>query len=758
MTLITTRLSISLILVLGLFTGCSDMGEAPYARNGEVHFAFHSASAGEVFLTGNFAGWDSQAIPMERDDEGVWRASTSLPVGFHEYKFVADGQWIPDPNNPASTVNNFGEANSVLFMDELGEVELRAPEGGGGDAMIAESGNKGFVYLNLIWHQHQPYYMDASLDQLVAPWVRTHTTKDYYDMTAMLRSHPDVRVSFNFTPVLLEQIQLYVDRLGEFYDPVNQRIDADGFLRKYRGKTDPWIDLMLIPTDQFGPKEDALLFEGEWNCFSVSRVIIERWPEYMALREKDPSDYTVQDKLHLKCFFYLANFDPDFYESDFKLLVDEDGSTLGLTLHDLVKRTPEPPWTLFRPLTEDNANRILSSFYRIAASLEPLNRHMDLLGDERQQVEFTTTPYFHPILPLIANVHAGQSEIDAAPDSTQFMYEDDARWHVNEAVTYYEQQFGHKPTGMWPAEGSVSQQVVDYFADAGIQWIATGDGVLRRSSPSGLTATTPYKVTGPNGGEVAIFFRDTHLSDLIGFRYQRWEAEQAAEDLIRQIMTRAPAAEGDTALVTILLDGENAWEWYEHDPDAIQFLHAVYSKLTELQDDGRLLTVTPHEYLHGNPEREILAHPIDSLPVIDELWPGSWISANYATWVGEDEENRGWAWLAKVRADLRFAEEHPPPGRQPRMTHYFDGMNRARRAMYAAEGSDWFWWYGDDQNTGSGDAMWDYLFRAHLAEVTGNLQSMGYPVSVTPIPVLINPESAAPGQGGGGAMQVGGDE
>ncbi len=749
----------TLLLVVALcILGCDDLSEAPHATNGEVHFSYFNENASEVFLSGNFAEWNPRAVPMVRDEQGIWRASTSLTVGFHEYKFVVDGDWIPDPNNPATTINNYGEANSVLFMNAVGEVELRAPEGGGGDAMIDDPGNQGFVYLNLIWHQHQPYYMDASRDQLIAPWVRTHTTKDYYDMTAMLRTYPDIHVSFNFTPVLLEQIQLYVDRLGEFYDPVSQRIDADGFLRKYRGRTDPWIDLMLIPTEEFGPVEDALLFDGEWNCFSVSRVIMERWPEFIALQVKNPAEYTVQDKRNLKCFFYLANFDPEFYNRDFELIVSEDGRTEYFTMHDFVKRTQEPPWELAHSLTEDAANRILSAFYRVAAALEPLNRHMDLLGDRQRQVEFTTTPYFHPILPLIANVHAGKSGVDEAPDSIQFQNEADARWHVNEAVRYYDQQFGHKPSGMWPAEGSVSQQVVDYFADAGIHWIATGDGVLHRSIPEGLKANTPYRVVGPNGGEVAMFFRDTHLSDLIGFRYQRWEPDQAAEDLIRQILTRAPAAAGDTALVTILLDGENAWEWYEQDPDAIRFLHAVYKKLSELQAKGRLMTVTPHEYLNGSPERGIRPHPTNTLPVIEELWPGSWISASYATWIGEDEENRGWAWLAKVREELQFAEQTPPPGRQPRMGQYVDRLERAKRTMYAAEGSDWFWWYGDDQNTGAGDAMWDYLFRAHLGEVRGNLHAAGYPVETSPIPALINPESAAPGQGGGGAMQVGGDE
>lgn len=744
-----------LAILLGVaVAGCGGgPGEhAPRAEDGAVLFSYYAPLADSVYLAGSFAGWDPHAIPMRFEPDGVWRVSVNLPVGFNEYRFVVDGEWVADPDNPAAVTNNYGEPNSVLYVTELGGVELRAPEQGG-DPVSGDPQGEGTVLLALVWHQHQPFYLDAARDQLVGPWVRTHTTKDYYDMTAMLLEHPRVHVTFNFTPVLLEQIQLYVDRLGPFYDQATQRIDADAFLRRHRGRTDPWIDLMLTPTGEFGAREDSLLYGGEWNCFSVSRVIRQRWPAYRELRDKDPAEFTVQDKRTLKCLFYLANFDPGFFAEDARLIVDESGRTEPFTLHDLLKPAPGPPYELARPLTEDDANRLVAAFYRVAAAITPMNRHIDRRGAGPRQVEFITTPYFHPILPLLADAHAGRTPADIAPDSLQFTRPEDARWHVRAAAEAYERVYGHRPAGMWPAEGAVSQQIVDYFAEQRVSWIATGDGVLERSKPDSLPATMPYRVTGPDGGSVAVFFRDTELSDLIGFRYQRWDPEAAAEDLVRRVLAKAPGAAGDTALVTILLDGENAWEWYERDPDAIQFLHAFYRKLGQLQERGRVLTVTPSEYLEGHASRGIAPHPLAELPAIDELWPGSWIRADFSTWIGEEEENRAWAWLARVREELARAERAEPSRPGMRVSRREDLLARARRAIYAAEGSDWFWWYGADQNTGAGDAMWDRLFRAHLAQVYSRLQQAGYPVETPAIRSLLDGDAdTTPDRG---AMQVG---
>jgi len=734
-------------LALAATLGCKPQ-TPPYAEKGKIHFTLAAPDTATVLLAGDFTGWKDGAIPMVLGEDGLFRAGAFMQIGFHQYRFIVDGQWIADPSNPATVLNNYNEENSVLYLNAKGAVELRAPEGEG-MTPIAEPATKGLVYLSIVWHQHQPFYLDAEKDQLIAPWVRTHVTKDYYDMTAMLKDYPEIHVAVNLTPVLLTQIDAYyVQRIAPFVNQETDRVSTEKFLARWGGHTDPWIDLMLRDTETFGDTEDAYLFRNEWSAFSVSRVMIERFPQYKALRDKPRDQFTVQDKRDLKCWFFLALFDPEFLRGPVKLVT---GKTVDLS--DLVFESDGPRWEAWRPFTEDDANRLVAEMVKIAEAIIPLHRQLRYdAAKQTGQVEVTTTPFFHPILPLLIDVHAGRSSSDAAPASLTFNRPEDAKMQVYLAKQAHTAWFGAAPYGMWPAEGSVSEAALDIFAEQGIGWVATGDGVLARSEPSGLAASTPYRVTGAFNRPVAVFFRNTGLSDLIGFRYQQWDPEDAAEDFVRQVLSLAPQHEGESVQITVLLDGENAWEWYTKDADAKQFLGALYRKLTERQEQGRIKTVTPMEYIRGNTIRQVPAHPVEKLPAITSLWPGSWIHADFSTWIGEPEENRAWAWLAKVRTDLEKAagRYHPLP---MKVTDADRAVNAAWRSLFAAEGSDWFWWYGQDQNSGEGDSRWDMLYRTHLEQVYRNLQRAGKQVEVPEIPSLLDTDT--PSEGGGGAMTPG---
>ncbi len=740
------RMGKALLLLVSLLlaAGVARAGLAPHLEGGEVVFSLRAPEAKAVALAGEFNGWDPALHPMERGSGGVWTVRVALPPGTYQYRFVVDGKWMADPENPATVKNNYNEDNSLFTLTPDGRLELRGRRPGEKGEGAGRKAGEGRVLLALIWHQHQPYYYDAARDQLIAPWVRTHTTKDYYDMTSLLADHPEVHVTVNLTPVLLRQIELYVDRLGPYFDERENRIRTSDFMKKWRGHTDPWADLMLTPVERFGPAEDSLLFRGEWSCFSISSVIMDRFPQYAALRSVDPERFTARDKLTLKCFFYLANFDPAFLRGPVRLVT---GRTVDLS--DLLVEEEGPIWKLRRPLTEEDANRLVAESYKLFEAVIPLHRAMRYDPAARTgQVEVTTTPYFHPILPLLIDAHAGRSGVDEAPADLSFAHPEDARWQVEEAARAYERWFGAPPDGMWPAEGSVSQAAAGLFAGAGVKWIATGDGVLARSEPGGMKATTAFRVVAGEGGDtVALFFRDTALSDLVGFRYQQFEPAEAVEDLVSRILRLAPEKKGEERLVTILLDGENAWEWYTRDPDAKRFLDGLYSRLAELQREGRLLTVTPAEYLAGNPDRGVEPHPVQELPEIRRLWPGSWIHADFSTWIGEEEENRAWHWLARVRGDLQGTTgTYQPLGKDP--TSREQRVHDAWMALYAAEGSDWFWWYGDDQNTGEGDSRWDALYRAHLRRVYAGLRAAGYAVEEPVIPSLMQPAAESPeGQG-----------
>jgi len=735
-----------LITVVLLLVGCK--ATPPYGDAGQVFFTLTAPDAQEVLLAGDFTNWADGAIPMVRDEEGVFRASARMQIGFHQYRYIVDGVWTTDPSNPATAMNNYGEQNSSIYLTASGGVELKEPVSGAMTA-IPEPSTAGHVYLSLVWHQHQPFYLDASKDQLIAPWVRTHTTKDYYDMTSMLAKYPDIHVAVNLTPVLLTQLDTYyVQRIAPFMDRQTSRLNAEAFLERWQGHTDPWIDLMLRDTETFGDEEDAYLFRNEWSAFSVSSVIMERFPQYVALRDKPRDQFTVQDKRDLKCWFYLSLFDPDFLRGPVRLIT---GNTVDLS--DIVFEGEGPKWEIWRPFTEDDANRLVTETVKIAEAVIPLHRQMRYDPVKKTgQVEVTTTPFYHPILPLLIDVQAGRSENDRPPASLQFNRPEDARMQIYLAMQAHQAWFGAPPSGIWPAEGSVSEASVDLFAEEGVKWIATGDGVLMKSAPEGLIANTPYKVTSAHNKSVAVFFRNTGLSDLIGFRYQRWQPEEAAEDFVRQILTLAPVEAGENVHITVLLDGENAWEWYTEDPDAKQFLNALYRKLSERQKTGRITTVTPMEYLVGSIERNIPSHPADKLPEVTSLWPGSWIYGDFSTWIGEPEENRAWRWLAEVRNDLEKAvgRYHPLP---IQATERDRAVNAAWRSMFAAEGSDWCWWYGADQNTGEGDTRWDMLYRAHLGQVYDNLQKAGIEIEKPDIPSLMNEKTST--EGGGGTMAPG---
>jgi alpha-amylase/alpha-mannosidase (GH57 family) len=329
------------------------------------------------------------------------------------------------------------------------------------------------------------------------------------------------------------------------------------------------------------------------------------------------------------------------------------------------------------------------------------------------QIEVATTPFFHPILPLIYDSDLAKTCQPSDPMPNRFAYPQDADAQVAMAVEFYTKTFGQPPLGMWPGEGSVAHEVVPIFHKNGIQWIATDEKILARSKPGNNPKYYPYEV---DSSDVAVVFRETELSDKIGFTYQNFVGEDAADDFIKLILQYAPNAGEPDRLLTVILDGENAWEWYRRDNDAKDFLHALYRKLSKLHKTRQIVTVTMSEYIHGNPKREIAAHPVESMRKLDWLFPGSWINANYDTWIGEQEENLAWNYLLIARQDLEQSglKQPKPTDPEPKIHTKKWYAYKTWEAMYAAEGSDWFWWYGTDQNAPAGDKPFDIAFITHL--------------------------------------------
>ncbi len=611
---------------------------------------------------------------------------------------------------------------------------------------------KATVFLNLVWHQHQPSYLDPSVDELQGPWVRKHAQKSYFDMTAVLAKYPKIHVNVNLTSSLLTQLERYVDALEAFVNVANSTVDESAFLAAWAGRTDPWIDLLLrdtpVPANLVGQDRDRY-FAGVWSMRSIAEPLRSFFPQYEALVAKDGATYTQVELAELKVWFELAWMDPDFLRGP--VVVYKDGATDVVV--DLTDVVDEDAGGLFRltPFYTDTAvsaadrlsrlellaNRLVAEQYKIMKGVFEVHKTLGWTGTAGQ-VEVLTTPFFHPILPLLhdTDLAAVGQPADPLPDPT-FSYPDDARLQIAMAVEYYTLTFGRAPRGMWPSEGSVAEAIVPAFAANNIDWIATDRQVLDRGMP-GANHLFPYKVDGDTvvgtGGstddELMIVFRDTEISDKVGFFYQSNPPAENVDDFIVSVLGKAGRYGDAPLLLSVILDGENAWEWYTQDHDAKRFINGLYAALEGAYDERAIVTVTGSEYIDGNNGRGVPANPITGMSEYEDLFPGSWIGGRLDTWIGETEENLAWIYLRTARDDLEAARAQlepllgvptsflvPPVEGATKLAWW-----KAWRDVFSAEGSDWFWWYGADQTAAGGDdSPFDAIFRAQLKSAYTNL-------------------------------------
>lgn len=527
----------------------------------------------------------------------------------------------------------------------------------------------------LLWHQHQPWYRDGPPDaergRYRQPWVRLHALRDYYSMAALAATHPGVHLTINLTPALLAQLEDYAER----------------------GATDRVLELTLKPAERLtaGEQEEMLgsFFDADWH----HQIFPYRRYEALFQRRLAGRAFPAQERRDLAMWFHLAWFGQEFRTGPVELVTGELAS---------VRRFVEQA----EGFTHADIEDMVAEQRKVLRAVIPLHRRLQ----ERGQIEVATTPFYHPLLPLLVDTDHATVDRPGAVRPRRFAHPEDAAAQVSRAVECYQRHFGRPPRGMWPAEGAVAQSVVPLFARHGVEWIATDRGVLARSGRYGYDADDPdvlcqlYRAE-QDGAALSVFFRDTALSDAIGFRYQHYaDPQAAARDFVREIRERFIARLGDDdRILTVVLDGENAWGGYRD--DARPFLHALYGAL---ERDAEIATVTFAEYLDGNPVRGIAPHPPARQARVHDLFTGSWIDewgsapgVDLGTWIGEDEENRAWDLLGAAHDALAAA-----------------GVTTASaplafEALYAAEGSDWFWWYGRDQDSGH-DSEFDELFRGNL--------------------------------------------
>ncbi|MDM8568003.1 glycoside hydrolase family 57 protein [Thiotrichales bacterium HSG1] len=535
----------------------------------------------------------------------------------------------------------------------------------------------------LCWHMHQPAYFDSCSNQYKLPWTYLHGIKDYVDMAAHLEAVPNACAVVNFAPTLLEQIDDYVKQIQAFLR--NKAPILDPLLAALNSEKvyNPFLGHKLHNTDNIenvDPKHqkiaNACLILIEQCMRANEERLIKRFKPYQELTE-----LVVTIKQNPRILAYLE----EQYLID--LLMWYHLAWLGETVHrsDIRVKTLIEKGHKF---TKADRLQLLEIIGELLGSIIP--RYKALA--ENGRVELSFTPYAHPIMPLLLDINSAK---DAMPDVTlpnETHYpggEERVQWHVQEGIKTFEKFFGFIPQGCWPSEGSVSEATVKLLEKYNVKWVASGGGVLRNSLlKSGLEHLSSHQPYGLSDSSVHCFFRDDNLSDLIGFEYSNWHGDDAVANFIHHLEGIANA-DNNAKVVTVILDGENAWEYFPN--NAYYFLNALYDKLANHAD----LELTTFEKCLS----------VESAK-LSNLVAGSWVYGTFSTWIGDQDKNNGWEMLmaAKHKFDEVIATLNP------------EQQLAANKQLAICEGSDWCWWFGGE-NPSEAVQDFDHLYRLHLIQL-----------------------------------------
>ena len=522
------------------------------------------------------------------------------------------------------------------------------------------------AHICFLWHMHQPYYTDPVAGSASMPWVRLHATKAYYDMAYTQEKFPAIKATFNFTPSLLRQLQ----EIGS------------GTVR------DLFWEHAQRPAADLRPEEKAFLvrhfFSANWA------TMVRPYPRYHELLVKRGTDIYGRDLERIARQF-----------STQELLDLQTCHNLAWFGYGMVSRYPRLAALRAknRGFTEKEKQEVLALQLVAIQEIVPLYRRLM----EREQIELTTTPFFHPILPLIIDTDFTRRARPDLPLPSRFHAPEDAEIQLQRAVEFHTATFGRAPVGLWPSEGSVCPELIPMLPKVGLRWLATDEGILARSFAAAQRPWERHRdlyrsyLVGSENQDVTMLFRDREISDAFGFTYHKTTPDRAVEDVLRRLRQIIDDTPQEQVIIPIVLDGENPWEHYHEGGE--QFLSLLYKACSTgaLDSDTiRTTTATISEALATSPARDRISH----------LHSGSWINQDYKIWIGHQEDNRGWDLVSQTRSRLAEVAATLPS----------DRAQAAWDELYAAEGSDWFWWYGDDFDSGYNDEF-DRLFRTHIRNV-----------------------------------------
>ncbi|MEM1833868.1 MAG: glucodextranase DOMON-like domain-containing protein [Thermosphaera sp.] len=559
------------------------------------------------------------------------------------------------------------------------------------------------IYVAFVWHYHQPWYYSVDESYFTLPWVRMHSVGNYYKMAYILSKYPDVKGTFTFSGSLLEMLVDYVE---------NGKMDVRQIIS--------WkiVDGTVNKTEVFS----ALRIPGGFFDINWNRIVnvIPRFSELRTMAQTAFStcsatattdqelidcvvdqftggDLTGQNVVDLATLFNLFWIDPVVAEEEYPDVFQ---------LMNRAYQNARPNFTV------SELRRVLEVHQDIMSKVIPKYKSLASTG----QVELIPVPYSHPLAPIIVD----------------FGWSEDIEVHVNVSVQLFRDYFNYTPRGAWPAEQAVNSHVVEAFRNAGINWTITDESILAKTGVSTSDINNlgvPWYIDYPSG-RIYVFFRNTEPSNLLSFLYGFWDYTQAVEDLINRILAFRSQATGPR-LVVIALDGENPWEYYER--FGTLFLNQLYLRISQLQSQGLVETVTPWEFVQRFPDTakplplgsyqylDLAGKDISNIPPVGfgdaygdlprrtvsaRLPEGSWSGGELTTWIGDRQENVAWMWMAKARKEilekLGFTS----------FKQLYDARPDIARYLLKAEASDWWWWYGGDG--GGSPETFDPIFKAYL--------------------------------------------
>ena len=557
------------------------------------------------------------------------------------------------------------------------------------------------VHLMILWHMHQPTYRDPATERYVLPWTRLHALKDYWGMVRVLEEFPRVHATFNVVPSLGMQLEEYAG--GDFKET--------------------WFNAAFCPVATLSPEDKSEIL---LRAFQVNYDnLLSRWPRYVELHQwvnsqgstRAAQTFSERDWRDLQVLSQLAWMDEEYLASD-------------PIVSQLSRKGAD--------FTEQDKQNLRGKQIELLGRVLPEYRKAATAG----QIEISATPFYHPILPLVCDSDIARMSNPGTPlPSPSFRHPEDAREQLSRARTYHERVFGRAPDGLWPSEGSVSDEALAIAAELGFKWFATDEGVLGRTLGAGFgrdgagVPDNADKLYSPlrvrlGGREMVGFFRDHYLSDLVGFVYSRMDMDAAAEDLYQRIRGIGERVHvGRPLTVSLILDGENAWEYFRG--NGRDFLRGFYRRI---DNDPEIRALTASEAIAAAGE----------IPRNNGIFPASWINANFDVWIGASEDVTAWDHLRRARDFYAQQAQNSMRGipKAPTATQ----LLIAYEALLAAEGSDWCWWYGPEHSSAN-DAEFDAFYRKLLTEVYRSLGAdapdvLAEPIKRQPVPALMLPPTA----------------